>query len=211
MSISCKCGYEKIFLRRWFQSGCLWHVFRKGYRKVRDICDLTITMKGRGRDTKRIASALHVAVTGTGVERDVLGMDTNNEMKWPVVTLHTHALHSLTSLQHYYFILKSPWCTTTKGYNYLLSAISLHPTQKGPNAKEESHALTNIICRFIFSWLFSCLTQGLGMARPINSMVFMSQLCWVVYWNIARGNVIITNFMLWTRQREHGLLFSVFP
>lgn len=68
-------------MRRWFQSGCLWHVFRKGYRKVQDNCDLTITMKGRGRDTKRIASDLHVAVTGTGVERDVLGMDTNNEMK----------------------------------------------------------------------------------------------------------------------------------
>lgn len=86
MSISCKCGYEKIFLRRWFQSGCLWHVFRKGYIER---SETSVIWPLQWRDTKRIASALHVAVTGTGVERDVLGMDINNEMKWPGYPAHS--------------------------------------------------------------------------------------------------------------------------
>lgn len=38
-------------------------------------------MHGRGGDTKRIASALHVAGTETEVETDAFGIDTNNETK----------------------------------------------------------------------------------------------------------------------------------
>ena len=51
-------------------------MFRKGYRKVLDICDLTIRMMGRGRDTRRRASALPVAVTATEGETEVPGIDT---------------------------------------------------------------------------------------------------------------------------------------
>lgn len=134
--------------------------------------------------------------------------------------LQAHTLHSdffsfTASCNTGHFIFKSPRCTTTKGSNYPIPVISLHPTQKTQIARKLRKPRFNQYHMLFYLFTVTFLPkQGLWIPRAVNSTVFMFQLCWAVSWHVARPNIIITNSVLWTGQKGGGdvaLSFSVFP
>lgn len=124
--------------------------------------------------------------------------------------LQTHTLHSdffsfIASCNTGYFLFKFPRCTTTKGSNYPIPVISLHPTQKAQIARKLRKPRFNQYHLLFYLFTVTFLPkQGLWIPRAVNSMVFMFQQCWAVSWHVARTNIIITNLVLWTGQRGRG-------
>lgn len=187
-----------------------------GYKKVLEICDLTIR-RGGCRDTKRAPTALHVAVTGTHNVKGVAMWITSHGCKeWHVylckLTPSTADFFLfIASCNIGHFIFKSPRCTTTKGSNYPIPVISLHPTQKARIARKLRKPRFNQYHMLFYLFTVTFLPeQGLWIPRAVNSKVFMFQLCWAVSWPVVRTNIIITNLVLWAGQRGEGTRHSHF-
>lgn len=89
--------------------------------------------------------------------------------------------------------------------------ISLYPTQKAQIARKLRKPRFNQYHMLFYLFMVTFLPkQGLWVPTAVNSMVFMFQLCWAVSWHVVKTNIIITNLVLWTGQREEGTGHSHF-
>lgn len=63
----------------------------------------------------------------------------------------------------------------------------------------------------LYLFLVTFLSKQDCIPRAMNSVVFMSELCWVPSWYVANTNILITSLMLWTGAKRHfSFFFSLF-